>query len=87
MPLRLDVAVSALRPIDALGELACPTMVIGGALDQHTTAAETRRIYGQVGQPKALWIVDGAAHVDFHAHARDEYERRIAAFFAKHLVQ
>jgi len=85
LPLRLGVPLSGLRPIDAVGALACPTLVIGGALDLHTTADETRRIHAAVPEPKQLWIVEGAAHVDFHGHAKTDYERRVAAFLENYL--
>jgi len=32
------------------------------------------------GEPKSLWIVAGAAHVDLHAFARADYERRVGGF-------
>jgi fermentation-respiration switch protein FrsA (DUF1100 family) len=85
IPLRTEVPLAALRPIDAMAQLACPVLVIGGALDVQTPAAETRRIFAAARGPKQLWIVDGAAHVDLHRYAASEYEPRIGAFLALHL--
>ncbi len=85
VPLRTDVPLSALRPLDAMAQLACPVFVLGGALDVQTPASETRRIFDAVRQPKQLWLVDGAAHQDLHDYAAGEYERRIAAFLGTHL--
>lgn len=85
LPLRTGVPLSALRPVDAIAQLSAPVLVIGGAEDRHTGAAETRRLFAAARGPKALWIVDGAAHVDFHALARADYERKVGDFFAAHL--
>ena len=85
IPLRTDVPVAALRPVDAMAGLACPVFVIGGAADVQTPPDETRRIFAAAHEPKQLWIVDGAAHVDLHAYASADYERRIGQFLALHL--
>jgi fermentation-respiration switch protein FrsA (DUF1100 family) len=37
-------------------------------------------------EPKELWVVPGAAHVDFHRFAPAKYERRVLAFFARALA-
>ena len=85
LPWRTGVTVEQLRPIDAMAALACPVFVIAGAEDRHTTAAETRRIFAAAHEPKQLWLVDGAAHVDLHAAARAEYEKRVGNFLALQL--
>ena len=85
IPLRTDVPVAALRPIDAMAALACPVLVIGGARDVQTPADETQRIYAAARQPKQLWLVEGAAHVDLHGYAAPAYEQRIAAFLGAYL--
>jgi pimeloyl-ACP methyl ester carboxylesterase len=86
LPLRLDIDPSQLRPIARIGALAAPVLVASGDADLHTTIAETRRIHAAAGGDKLLWEVPGAAHVDLHAYAPAEYERRIAGFLARHLA-
>ena len=81
MPWRLGVTPAQLHPIDVLPSLRSPLLVAGGDADRHTTSAETRRLYDAArGEPKSLWIVAGAAHVDLHAFARADYERRVGGF-------
>jgi len=82
LPLRLDINQQQLRPIDAMPGLRMPVMVAAGERDLHTTIEETRRIFAGAAQPKALWEVPGAAHVDLHAYAPREYEERIGRFLA-----
>ncbi|GKT25189.1 alpha/beta fold hydrolase [Acidovorax sp. SUPP3334] len=85
LPVRLGVSAQQLQPIAELASLHAPLLIASGAQDRHTTLAETRRIFAAAAEPKALWVVDGAAHVDLHAFDAPAYEARIAAFLAKHL--
>jgi alpha-beta hydrolase superfamily lysophospholipase len=86
LPLRLDIQASQLHPIAHLPELKAPLLIASGSADRHTTLEETRRLYAAAREPKSLWIVDGAEHVDLHAYAPAEYERRIGDFLALHLA-
>jgi fermentation-respiration switch protein FrsA (DUF1100 family) len=85
LPLRAGVSPNDLRPLDAVATLHAPTLVISGSQDLHTPAAETSRIFSALPGSKQLWIVEGAAHVDLHAVAPDEYQRRVGAFLASNL--
>lgn len=85
LPLRAGVSPAQLRPVDDAAALHSPVFVISGGADLHTPIAETRRIFAALPGPKQLWIIDRAAHVDLHAFAPDQYERRVGAFFAAHL--
>ena len=87
IPLRSGVPVAALRPIEALAAMTAPVLVIGGELDEHTSADETRRMHAAAPGPASLWMVPGAGHIDLHAHARDAYELRVGQFLAAHLRQ
>ena len=60
-------------------------LIVAGSADRHTTRAETERLFAAAAAPKALWIVEGAAHVDLHAYAPAEYERRIGDFLGAYL--
>jgi alpha-beta hydrolase superfamily lysophospholipase len=85
LPLRLDIQPAELRPIARLPALAAPLLIASGSADRHTSLDETRRLFAAARAPKALWIVDGAEHVDLHAWAPAEYERRIGGFLARYL--
>lgn len=85
VPLRTGVSPAALRPVDEIGALPSPVFLISGAADLHTPADETRRIFAAIRGPKQLWLIDGAAHVDLHEYAQEEYERRVGGFLAEHL--
>jgi fermentation-respiration switch protein FrsA (DUF1100 family) len=85
LPLRTGVSPQELRPIDALPKLGSPVLVVSGSLDQHTTIAETQRLYDAAREPRQLWIVPDASHVDLHGIAPATYEAKITAFLAQHL--
>lgn len=85
LPLRTGIAPAALRPIEAIGAMRSPIMIVAGTRDVHTPMAETQRIYAAVRAPKRLWMVEGAAHVDLHAYAGAEYEKRVGDFLTERL--
>jgi fermentation-respiration switch protein FrsA (DUF1100 family) len=85
LPLRLGIGAGQLRPIDRIAALEAPVLVAAGSADLHTTLPETRRLFAAAAEPKALWIVEGAVHVDLYAFAPADYERRVGAFMARYL--
>jgi fermentation-respiration switch protein FrsA (DUF1100 family) len=85
LPLRLNISPDQLRPIAEIASLRAPLLIAAGSIDRHTTLVETRQIYAAAHDPKELWVIDGAAHVDLHAFDPPTYEKRVSAFLAKHL--
>lgn len=81
---RLGIDPDELRPIDGIAKVTCPVFVMGGALDPHTTMAETQRLHEAAATDKQLWIVPGAAHVDLHQATPKEYELRVLKFLNAH---
>jgi len=82
---RLGISPSELRPIDRIRSLRCPILMIGGTVDEHTTLEDTRRLFAAAQEPKELWIIPGAAHVDYLNARGDNYRRRVVAFFERAL--
>jgi fermentation-respiration switch protein FrsA (DUF1100 family) len=80
---RMRIDPSALRPIDRIGGVRCPVFVLSGLADEHTTPAETRALFARAPEPKLLWMVPGAAHVDLYRFAPEEYRRRVLAFLER----
>jgi uncharacterized protein len=82
---RIGVRPADLRPIDHIAAAGCPVLVVGGTSDRHTTVPDTLSLYSAASQPKQLWLLEGAGHVDLHRFAKVEYERRILSFLAEAL--
>ena len=81
---RLGISPADLRPIEHIADVTCPVFVIGGTADFHTRPEETEALFSRATEPKALWLVDGAAHVDMMNFAPTEYRERVAGFFEQH---
>ncbi len=82
---RIGVGADVLRPIDHIGNVTCPLLVISGAKDRYTTAADTRALFAAAHAPKQLWLVDGAGHVDLCRAEGERYRRRVLDFLAAHI--
>jgi fermentation-respiration switch protein FrsA (DUF1100 family) len=82
---RLGIDPSNLRPIDRIAAVGCPVFIMSGADDEHTTVAETRAMFRLAKEPKDLWIVDGAQHVDLCGAATNAYKKRVLNFLATHM--
>jgi alpha-beta hydrolase superfamily lysophospholipase len=79
---RLHLGAADLKPVEHIGAIGCPVLLIGGTLDRHTTVADTERLFAAAREPKELWLIPNAAHVDFLEFAGEAYRRRILAFLA-----
>lgn len=82
LPKRLGISREQLRPIDHIGAVACPVLIMSGADDRNTTREDTALLFAQAHEPKQLWLVEKAGHVDLHSAAPAEYEQRVLAFFS-----
>lgn len=85
MPMRLGLAPDQVRPVDHLAKLAAPVLVAGGAEDRYTTQAETEQMFAVAAEPKQLWVVPGAGHVDLYRFASQDYEAQVFGFLSRHL--
>jgi uncharacterized protein len=77
---RSGVSPADLRPLERIGAVRCPVLVIGGGADRHTPPDETHRLFAAAPEPKRLWIVPGAVHRDFEAAAPAQYRRQVLDF-------
>lgn len=74
-------------PVERIGTIAPrPVLLLGGSEDRTIPPAMMRELYEHARQPKALWIVDGAAHGHYVHASPQDYPRRIADFFDVHLA-
>ncbi|HEY1660926.1 MAG TPA: alpha/beta fold hydrolase [Verrucomicrobiae bacterium] len=85
LKLRLGFSPDDLCPIKEVGHITVPKLFIAGTADLETRVQESKDLFNAAAEPKQLWLVDGAGHVDIHAlHPRD-YEKRILDFFGENL--
>ena len=77
---RLGVSSSQLCPVDHITNLVCPVFIISGEKDRNTRPGDTRRLVECTRNPKEVWFVPNAGHVDLLKAARHEYAARVLAF-------
>lgn len=77
----LDISPDQLRPIDHIGHLPMPKLMIVGDVDRDTTIAESYAMFHAATGPKELWVVRGARHVDLCRYAGIDYRVRVLGFF------
>src|ERR1039457_1100485 len=80
---RLGIGLDDLKPILHAAKITVPKFFIAGTADCDTTMPESRALFAAAVKPKQIWLLAGVAHVDMHAFAKAEYERRIFEFLAK----
>jgi fermentation-respiration switch protein FrsA (DUF1100 family) len=80
---RLGFDPEALQPAERISKLRMPLLLIAGDADRHATLDEAELLYARANEPKHLWIIAGASHVDFHRYAPDAYERRVLEFLTR----
>jgi fermentation-respiration switch protein FrsA (DUF1100 family) len=76
-----------LRPIDRIADVTAPVLVAAGTRDDRTTIAEATAMFERAHEPKSLWPVEGARHVDLEAYAPGEYRHRVVTFLTERLRQ
>ncbi len=84
---RLGIDPDTIAPIEGIHEIRAPLFLIAGDADRHTPLSESERLFAAAPDPKRMWTVPGAAHVNFHRAAPAEYERRVSEFLNEALRQ
>ena len=85
LPPILGVSPAELRPIDRIGQVRAPVLVVSGTADTHTTIAETEALFARAPEPKRYWAVTGAAHVDLERYDPEAYWRVVLPFLTDNL--
>jgi fermentation-respiration switch protein FrsA (DUF1100 family) len=80
---RLGVSADDLRPINHIGNVSCPILLINGEKDRNTRPEDARLLFSRAQSLKQLWFVSNAGHVDLHKAATAEYEARVLAFLGQ----
>jgi pimeloyl-ACP methyl ester carboxylesterase len=72
------------RPIQHIAVIAPRAFLfIGGDRDSDTPPPFFLRVFAAAGEPKELWIAEGAEHGEYRMVAPAEYERRLLGFLER----
>jgi pimeloyl-ACP methyl ester carboxylesterase len=81
----LGFSLDEMRPIDKIGKIHAPKLLIVGDADRDTKIGESLAMFDAASASKELWIVHGARHVDFYRYSGSTYQIRVLGFFNKWL--
>jgi fermentation-respiration switch protein FrsA (DUF1100 family) len=75
--------------VEPLGEVAkiAPraSLFIHSLLDETCAPEDSLKLYEAAGEPKEVWLLEGAGHCDAYFADREIYCSRVATFFEEHL--
>ncbi len=81
-PLSRLLIRSGLDPIDCVADIAPrPLLIIHGTLDRLVPAAMGRELFERAGEPKELWLVEGAHHMAAAEERPAEFRRKVCELF------
>lgn len=85
LPFRLGISVEDLSPERKIGKVTCPVLMVAGTEDRRTRIEDSRRLFDAAPEPKELYLLEGARHVDLHRHGGEEYRSLILDFLDRSL--
>ena len=84
--LRFGVWPSALSPLRSAAALAHrPLLIIQGERDDRMPPEGAREIYAAAGDPKQLWVSEGAGHLEAFSRHPEAYRETLVQFFESSL--
>lgn len=83
--LRYGVAPDRIAPLEAIRSYRGAVLVIGGMDDRDTRPEDSRALHAAAPGEKALWLLDGADHVETSKVFDEAYRRRVGCLFAARL--
>ncbi len=86
LAVRYGFRTAQVRPVEAVAHLAPrPLLLIHGTEDEVTPVKHSQALYQRAGQPKEIWLAEGAEHVGAYFQNRRAYLERVVGFFEQHL--
>jgi fermentation-respiration switch protein FrsA (DUF1100 family) len=79
---RLGISADDVTPVERIIDLSSPVFILHGDRDRHTLPEAAQAFFAKAREPKSLWLVPGAAHVDLYGFAKTDYEKRLLGFIA-----
>jgi uncharacterized protein len=85
MQSRLNIPANRLQVLDWMGKIGGPVLIVDGTRDNYTPIEDARALLAAAPEPKELWAVEGAKHVNLYTFAKADYERRVGDFLGRYL--
>lgn len=72
--------------IDVVNQIAPrPLLLMHGTADQSVGFWQSEKLYEQAGEPKEIWILEGAEHTALFNKAPEEFQQRVIGFLDRYL--
>lgn len=85
MPLRLGFGGDNVRPVDRIGAIDRPILLLDGSADPFVDRGQTLALKDAAGADAELVWFDGARHVDLYRYNEQLYRDTVVPFLAKNL--
>lgn len=76
---------NAVAPALAVKDVHVPIFILHGTKDQLIKYEYSIELFEATGEPKELWLVEGASHSNMAEIGGDEYKQRLVEFFNRNL--
>ncbi|TGQ73253.1 alpha/beta fold hydrolase [Mesorhizobium sp. M00.F.Ca.ET.186.01.1.1] len=86
MPLRLGLSADGVRPVDRLGKIDRPLMLLAGSTDPFIDRWQVVSLQDAAAGSQLVWF-EGAGHVDLLRYDRPRYRDAVLPFLATRLCQ
>lgn len=86
MPLRLGFGADDVRPVDRLGKLGKPLMLLAGGIDPFIDQGQVMALQNAARGSELVWF-DRAGHVDLLRHDEQRYSDAVLPFLSKNLCR
>ena len=80
---RLGIDVAELRPIDKIGDVGCPVLILAGQMDPRTTIEDSRNLFAAAKEPKEMEVFEAAKNENFHRFEPEKYQQLVLVFLNK----
>ena len=86
MPLRLGVSADDVRPVDHLGKIGKPLMLLAGSIDPFIDRGQVLALQNAAAGSQLVWF-EGAGHVDLLRYDQPRYRDAVLPFLATKLCR
>ena len=86
MPLRLGLSADNVRPVDRLGKIGAPLMLLAGSIDPFIDRGQVLALQNAAAGSELVWF-EGAGHVDLLRYDPPRYRDAVLAFLATKLCR
>ncbi|ESZ57421.1 alpha/beta hydrolase [Mesorhizobium sp. C120A] len=86
MPLRLGLSAGNVRPVDRLGQIGEPLMLLAGSTDPFIDRSQVQALHSAAAGSQLVWF-EGAGHVDLLRYDQPRYRDAVLPFLATKLCR